>query len=171
MSARRAALTGALILLVSQAPSADALSVSTTATPTFSTALTGVAGVVGTYQVPLSATGLPIDVQGWNLTVTSTRFSTGGGTPRTLPTTASSIVSVAAVCPGVCVANPTNSVAYPVALPSGAGPPPAVKFFNAAALTGIGTFTITPTVQVTVPPTAYAGVYTSTLTFAIVAGP
>jgi hypothetical protein len=170
MSARRAGL-GALVLLAALSPSAGALSLTTAATPSFSATLTGVAGVVGTYQLPLSATGLPTDLSGWNLTVTSTRFATGGAPPRLLPAPASSIVSVSAVCPTTCVANPSNTVTYPVAVPSGAGPPPAAKFFSTGALTGIGTFTVTPTIQVTIPATAYAGVYTSTLTLAIVAGP
>jgi hypothetical protein len=46
-----------------------------------------------------------------------------------------------------------------------------VKFFNAAATTGMGKFTITPTVSIALPATTYAGTYTSTLTLAVVSGP
>jgi hypothetical protein len=46
-----------------------------------------------------------------------------------------------------------------------------VKFFNAAANTGMGQFTITPTIGVFVPQNTFAGTYTSTLTIAIVTGP
>jgi hypothetical protein len=46
-----------------------------------------------------------------------------------------------------------------------------VTFYNAAANTGMGDFTVTPTVEVSVPANAYAGTYTSTLTLAVVSGP
>lgn len=45
--------------------------------------------------------------------------------------------------------------------------PLSAHFFNAAANTGIGTFTITPTIRVTLP----ANTYTSTLTTTLVSGP
>jgi hypothetical protein len=46
-----------------------------------------------------------------------------------------------------------------------------VKFFNAAANTGMGKFTNTPTIGVFVPQSSFAGTYTSTLTISIVSGP
>jgi hypothetical protein len=46
-----------------------------------------------------------------------------------------------------------------------------VSFFDASENTGLGHFTVTPSFQVTVPEDSFAGVYTSTLTFAIVSGP
>ena len=49
--------------------------------------------------------------------------------------------------------------------------PTAVKFFNAAANTGLGSFTVTPTVGVFVPSSTFAGSYSSTLTVSIVSGP
>ncbi|MBA3865319.1 MAG: WxL domain-containing protein [Solirubrobacterales bacterium] len=106
---------------------------------------------------------------GWNLTVTSTQFLSG---THTLPTTASTITAVASACAngGICTV-PTNSVSFPVSVPAGAGPPSAVKFFNAAASTGIGTFTVTPTVSVLVPQNSFAGAYTSTLTISVISGP
>jgi hypothetical protein len=58
-----------------------------------------------------------------------------------------------------------------VAVPAGSGPPTAVKFFNSAANTGMGLFTLTPTIGVFVPQNTYAGTYTSTLTIAVVSGP
>ena len=67
--------------------------------------------------------------------------------------------------------SPTNSVTYPVGVPAGSTPPTAVKYFNAAANTGQGQFTNTPTIQVSVPANTYAGTYTSTLTLAAVSGP
>ncbi len=53
----------------------------------------------------------------------------------------------------------------------GCDPPTAVKFFNAAASTGMGKFTNTPTIAVFVPQSSFAGTYTSTLTISVVSGP
>jgi MSHA biogenesis protein MshQ len=105
---------------------------------------------------------------GWNLTATSTQFTTSGG--KTLPTNASTVTGVTNSCAATCV-NPTNSVTYPLNLPAGAGPPTAVKVYNAAGGSGSGTFTVTPTVQVAVPTTTFLGTYTSTLTFSFDTGP
>ena len=46
-----------------------------------------------------------------------------------------------------------------------------VKFFNTTANNGMGRFTVTPTVGVTIPQNAFAGTYTSTVTLSIVSGP
>jgi hypothetical protein len=46
-----------------------------------------------------------------------------------------------------------------------------VKFFNAATNSGLGKFTITPTVTVSIPANTVAGTYTSTVSVAIVSGP
>jgi len=91
---------------------------------------------------------------------------------KKLPSGASTVTAVASACAngGLCT-NPTNSVTYPVAVPAGAGPPTAVKFYNAAAATGKGLFTVTPTVSVLVPQNSFAGTYTSTLTISVVSGP
>ena len=58
-----------------------------------------------------------------------------------------------------------------MAVPAASSAPPAVKLFNAAANTGMGGFTVTPTVQVAIPANTYAGTYTSTVTVAVVSGP
>src|SRR5881227_3601886 len=103
-------------------------------------------------------------VAGWNLTITSTQFTTGGGSPHTLSTTASSLTGVTSSCVGgsTCT-NPTNSVTYPVGVPAASSPPTAVKYFNAAASTGQGKFTNTPAVDVSVPANTAVGSYSSTL--------
>jgi hypothetical protein len=79
---------------------------------------------------------------------------------------------VASVCAGgaSCV-TPTSSVTYPLTVPAGSTPPSAVKLANAAAGTGTGIFTVTPTIGVSVPANSYAGSYNSTLTIALVSGP
>lgn len=109
---------------------------------------------------------------GWNLQVTSTQFSTGGTTPSTLAANASTITAINSACVvgGTCVA-PTNNVTYPLGMPAGATAPTPVKMFNAATSSGLGRFTLTPTVQIAVPATTLAGAYTSTITLSIVSGP
>lgn len=124
------------------------------------------------YSMAVGVSDLRGTGAGWNLQVTSTQFSTGGTTPTTLAAGASTVSGVVSACKsgGTCVA-PTNSVTYPLAVPAGATAPTPVKLFNAAAATGLGRFTVTPTVQVAVPATTLAGTYTSTITLSIVSGP
>ncbi len=146
------------------------LSEVTSAAPTFSVTLDGT-DKTASYTLPMTATDARGTGAGWNLTITSTQFSTGAG-GNTLATNASSIQSVSSACvSGSTCTNPTNSVTYPLTVPAGSTPPTAVRFFNAAANTGMGKFTITPTVQVSVPANTYAGTYTSTVTLAIASGP
>jgi hypothetical protein len=106
---------------------------------------------------------------GWNLTITSTQFTTG---TRTLASNASTVTGVTSACAngGICT-SPTNSVTYPVSVPAGSSPPTPNKLNNAASATGVGTFTVTPTIQVLVPQNSYTGSYSSTLTIAVVSGP
>lgn len=147
------------------------LSATTTAAPSFSANLNS-GDQAKTFTVPLTVsdtrTGASAGL-GWNTTVTSTQYSNG---TKTLPATVSTITAASSACAngGLCT-NPTSSVTYPLAVPAGAGPPTAVKFYSAASATGKGVFTLTPTVSVAVPQNAFAGTYTSTLTIAIVSGP
>jgi hypothetical protein len=145
------------------------LQASTAAAPSFAANLDS-GDQVPTYTAPLSILDTRTGAgQGWNLTITSTRFSSGSAT---LATTASSITAVTSACAngGVCAAA-TNSIAYPVAVPAAATAPTAVKFYNAAAATGQGGFTITPTIAVNVPQNSFRGTYTSALTISVVSGP
>jgi hypothetical protein len=147
------------------------LSASTTAAPTFSANLNS-GDQAKTFTVPLTVsdtrTGATAGL-GWNTTITSSQFSNG---TRTLPATATTITATSSACAngGLCT-NPTSTITYPLTVPAGVGPPTAVKFFAAAAATGKGVFTLTPTFSVAVPQNAYTGTYTSTLTIALVSGP
>jgi hypothetical protein len=105
---------------------------------------------------------------GWNITGTSTTFTTGA---QSLPTTATQITAASAATASQNCSLPTNSITYPVTLPAGAGPPTAVKLYNAAANTGGGPSTVTLTFGLTIPAKTYAGTYTSTWTFTIGSGP
>lgn len=156
---------------VSGTLSAGTLSLTTSATPSFALTLDGT-DQTASYTLPTTVTDATGSGAGWNLTVTSTQFSTGGASPLTLPTSASSLTSITNACaPGSTCTTPTNSVTYPVSIPAGSTAPTAVKYFNAAANTGRGKFTNTPTVAVTVPANASAGSYTTTLTLSAVSGP
>src|SRR5438445_4154902 len=140
--------------------------------PTFNLTLNGVDQTT-TYALPVSvvdARGLAAG-GGWNLTITSTTFTDGSG--HTFPTTASTMTGVATACgaSSTCLA-PTNAVANTsLAIPAGSVAPAAVKWENAATATGLGTNTVPATASVPAPANVFAGVYSSTVTVAIVAGP
>jgi hypothetical protein len=148
---------------------AGSLALSNGSTATITDTLDGTDQSVG-YTLPLTLTDARGTGAGWNLTVTSTTFSDGSG--HTLATGASSIASVAMVCVvgGTCT-NPTNAITYPVTMPAAVSAPAAIKLFNSAATTGLGRFTITPTINVAIPGNSYAGTYSSTITVAAVSGP
>ncbi len=148
------------------------LSVAGNGSPSFSLTLNG-NDQTTTYTLPIQvvdARGLAVG-GGWNVTVTSTQFSDGAG--HTFPTTASTITGVTSAChTGSTCTLPTNSVSNSnLALPAGAGPPTAVKFYNAATATGLGRIDSNATVSVAIPANTIAATYTSTITVAIVAGP
>ena len=128
------------------------------------------------YTLPITVVDATGTGNGWNLTITSTAFSTGGESPHTLADDASRITSVSSACAvsgTTCTDTNDNSVSYPLALPAGATAPTAVKFFSTAADSGMGKFTITPTVSLAVPANVYASNsgYSSTITVAVVSGP
>jgi hypothetical protein len=151
--------------------SAGSLTLSTSASPSVSATLDGT-DQTPSYTLPMTVNDSTGSGNGWNVTVTSTTFSTGGGSPHLLSTTASTATGVTATCAGgTTCTNPTNSIGYPLGVPAAGTAPTAVKLFNAAANTGMGGFTVTPTVQVAIPANAYAGTYTSTVTVAVVSGP
>lgn len=109
---------------------------------------------------------------GWNLTITSTLFSTGGATPSTLPGSASTITTPNATCTTTASCTPSvNTVAPNSAVPAAATPPTAAKFYSTIIGTGSGTSTVAPVVTVAIPAFQVAGAYSSTLTIAAVAGP
>ena len=103
--------------------------------------------------------------QGWHVVITSTQLTTGSAPYYTLPTTASSVTDVTAVCQSGSCNAPQNQITYPVVVPAGNPAPSPVTFYNSAGNnTGTGTFIVTATIQVVVPGNAYAGTYSSTIT-------
>ena len=110
---------------------------------------------------------------GWNVTGTSTTFTSAA---RTLPSTATTIATApTASCDtgaAGCTTATTN-VSFPYTLPAATTAPTATKLFNAAANTGMGNQTFTPTWTLAIPANAVASgtPYTSTWTFSLVSGP
>jgi putative surface cell wall-binding protein len=147
-----------------------ALAVVANGTPSFNLTLNG-SDQSATYTLPVQATDPRGSGAGWNLTVTSTQFKDPSG--HTFPTTASSVTAATSTCStGSTCTNATNAITYAAfALPAGAVAPTAVKFFNAAANTGLGKMDVNATVSVAVPANTFAGTYSSTVTVSIVSGP
>lgn len=149
---------------------AGSLSLTTSAAPSFSANLAA-GDQTPTYSVPATAQDTTGSGSGWDLTITSTQFTTSGPSSHTLAANASTLTAVSDACASGTCTSPSNSISYPLAVPAAPSAPPAVKFFDAAAFTGMGTFTIAPTIAVNVPQNSYAGTYTSTLTLSINSGP
>lgn len=105
---------------------------------------------------------------GWNLTITSTQYSDGGG--HTLPANASTITSVTTGChTGSTCALPSNSASNTnVALPIS---PTTTKILNTSSGSGLGRIDVGVNVSVGIPANTIAATYSSTLTVAIAAGP
>ena len=139
--------------------------------PSASTTLNGQDQTIS-YTVPITVSDTRVSGSGWHLTITSTQFSTSGPDPiRTLPSDASHLLGVQASCmAGSICTHLTNGINYPLLVPAG-NMVPAVNFFQAASYTGLGTFAVTPAINLLVPANAYVGTYTSTITVAVVDGP
>src|SRR3954452_12448006 len=130
--------------------SGTTLSLATAATASFSANLDG-GDSTQSYTVPITVQDTRGTGAGWNLTITSTSFINGS---NSLPTNSSSLTGVTSPClTGTCTAV-NNAQTFPVAVPAAPTAPAAVKFFNSAANTGMGKFTITPTIGVSVPQNA-----------------
>jgi hypothetical protein len=149
--------------------SAGSRSVSAPATAGLNVVLNGT-NQTPTYTLPLSVIDTTGTSAGWNLTITSTQF-TSGAPVHTLATSTSTIQSVAVVCTAAACVTPVNSLTYALAIPAGPGPPAPVQFFDSALGTGMGTFTLTPSIQVAIPASSFAGSYTSIVTVTIASGP
>ncbi|HMK96612.1 MAG TPA: hypothetical protein VK425_03635 [Acidimicrobiales bacterium] len=148
---------------------AGTLSVSVPATVGFSDVLNGLDQT--------STASLAIDVKdatgsgaGWNITATSTQFSSASSALATNSVTLLSAPSVACDSGATCTVASGN-VSYPMTLPAGSGPPTASKLFNAAASTGLGDQTVTPVFTLAIPASTVAGSYTSTWTVTVQSGP
>jgi hypothetical protein len=121
---------------------------------------------------------------GWRITVSATTFTDG---TNTLPNTGrlsitgstSSLTSAtpSVACGGSCIL-PTDTTTYPVTITTAASSPTAYTIYDASAGSGIGQITIGGSAAahpigwwVTVPASADAGTYTSTIIVTLVTGP
>ena len=122
---------------------------------------------------------LPLDIAdatgsgaGWNVTITSTQFSSGSAT---LPATATSVNAMpSASCDPNASCTPatfSSALSYPVTVPAGSTAPSATRLFSAAADSGMGDQTLSPAFILAVPANAAAGVYSSDWTLSLVSGP
>ncbi|MBV9604778.1 MAG: WxL domain-containing protein [Solirubrobacterales bacterium] len=105
---------------------------------------------------------------GWNLSATSTTFTSSG---HTLPTAATQITAASASSAGGTCSLPVNQISYPVTIPAAATSPAAVKVFDAAAGTGAGPATVVLTTSLSLPANARVGTYSSTWTLTLASGP
>jgi hypothetical protein len=124
-----------------------------------------------TYSLGLTVTDARGNGAGWNLTITSTTFTSGSNSLSTAASSINAAPTVACSGSGGHCTNPNNGITYPMGVPAGATAPNPVKFFDAAANTGLGKFTITPTVTLSIPANTLAGTYSSTVSVAVVSGP
>jgi hypothetical protein len=99
-----------------------------------------------------------------------------GGTPFTFGVSGtpidSSITAIYATGnTGSTDTTPEDGLPTPIEIPQAATAPTPAGFYEAAHGTGLGNFTLTPSVSVAVPANAYNGYYSSVVTLAIVSGP
>jgi len=126
-----------------------------------------------------TSVSLPLDIgdntgsgAGWNVTITSTQFSSGSAT---LPGSATSVnAAPSASCDtGVsCTPATLSSVlTYPVTVPAGSTAPTATRLYSAAAGSGMADQTISPDFTLAVPANAASGAYSADWTLSLVSGP
>ena len=147
------------------------LNVTTLNAPSFPVTLNG-DDQTASYQAQLQivdSRGLAVG-GGWHLTMTSTQYNDLPA-GHTLPTTASTISSVTSGChaaTSTCQI-PTNAISNTnLAVPIS---PSTTTILNAATATGLGRIDVNVNVNVGIPASTIAASYSSTLTFAVVAGP
>ena len=114
---------------------------------------------------------------GWRVAITSTQFAEVGG--ATLPTgglvlngsatSATATTAPTTTCTTSCGGTPVSTDTYPVIVPAGASPPTPMNIYDTNQ--GRGTWQLGTDWWLTVPATATAGTYSSTLTLQALSGP
>lgn len=133
-----------------------------------STALDGT-NRTATTNATLSVSDMTDTALGWNLTATSTRFTSGA---NTLPNTATTITGVSVTAGATnCGLPVAGSTAFPMTLPAGAVAPAAAKIYSSTLGTGLGIANLAYTFALAVPANTKIGTYTSTWTFTLASGP
>jgi hypothetical protein len=128
-------------------------------------------GTRTSFVIPLRIADETGSGSGWRLTVKAKPFVSAGRAARTLPAGSLTVPQLTVTCAvAATCAPPLNSVRYPVAIPVGDALP-AANLVDAAPASGLGLFDVGVTVQIVVPASARAGVYSGELTLALVSGP
>jgi hypothetical protein len=139
------------------------------------TTLTGLAQAVHASVNPWAVTDARGSLlNGWNVTVSASQFSTGGGSPTTLPTGSLSLTT-----PPVPTTTFGNLSLVPVPVPPAApiDGGSTQKIVTASLATGLGEWIFTPLntaggdLLLSVPAGSVAGTYTSTITTTLATGP
>ncbi len=120
--------------------------------------------------MPMTVTDATGSGAGWHLTIKAGQFTGTTSSSDKLPTSA---VSVSGVTPtdvsgSTNTAPSGNTVNYPLTVPTGNT---ASSLYSAAAASGLGAFTVTPTMTLNVPANTVPDTYQSIFTVAIVSGP
>jgi hypothetical protein len=119
---------------------------------------------IATYAPVLSLIDARGTGAGWNLQISATAFSDGAS--HTLAQGQVGSVAQACKAGSTCTVATSSGITYPLTIGT-----VAAKVFNAALNTGLGKLDVTPTINVSIPGNAYAGVYTSVVTIAATTGP
>lgn len=133
-----------------------------------STALDGT-DRTATTNATLAVSDMTDTAVGWNLTATSTRFTSGG---NSLSNTATTITGVSVTAGGTNCGMPVASgTTFPMTLPAGAVAPAATKIYSASAGSGLGIANLDYAFALSLPANTKIGTYTSTWTFTLASGP
>jgi len=117
----------------------------------------------------LSVSDMTDTAAGWNLSATSTTFTTG---VYTLPTNATTITGVAATAGATnCGLPATATTTFPISLPAGAVAPAATKIYSNSLGNGLGMANLAYTFALALKANAHVGNYSSTWTFTLSSGP
>jgi hypothetical protein len=161
-SAAIATTVAGLALLMSAGTAQATFGLFATSTASFGVTLDGT-DTSASYTLPLLVQDTsPSPTVGYHVNIRASNFTDGAGHTLARGT----VTTVATGCFSSCTVAPVNSIAWPVTI--GATD---VTFFNAANATGVGNWTVTPTINVPIPANARAGTYTTTITTTLVSGP
>jgi len=107
---------------------------------------------------------------GWNISATSTTFTSGSHSLAPTSVTVQAVPTVACDSGASCTTG-TNGISYPYTLPAAATAPPATKIYSSAANTGLGNQTVTLVFSLAIPANTFAGGYSSTWTYSLASAP
>lgn len=158
-----------LVLQPASACATGGLTLTAPGTVSFpSTAMNGT-NRTATTNATLTVSDMTDSAAGWNVTATSTQFTSGA---NTLSTTATTITGVSVTAGATNCALPVaSSTTFPITLPAGAVAPAATKIYSAELGSGLGIADLAYSFALALPANTKIGTYTSTWTFTLSSGP